>query len=66
MTIDFNYKIMVDIWSEFGSEKLELIPGNLSQELQEALKKEIIYNANKAELIHINIIDNKKYYEMNK
>jgi len=57
---------MVDIWSEFGSEKLELIPGNLSQELQEALKKEIIYNANKAELIHINIIDNKKYYEMNK
>ena len=55
---------MVDIWSEFGSEKLELIPGNLSQELQEALKKEIIYNANKAELIHINIIDNKKYYEM--
>ena len=57
---------MVDIWSDFTSEKLELIPGNLSQELQEALKKEIIYNANKAELIHINIIDNKKYYEMSK
>jgi len=66
MTIDFNYRIMVDIWSDFTSEKLELIPGNLSQELQEALKKEIIYNANKAELIHINIIDNKKYYEMSK
>jgi hypothetical protein len=55
MEIDFNYKIIVDIWSDVTSEQLELIPGNLSEELKEALKKEIIYNANKANLIHTDL-----------
>ena len=59
MRIDFNYKIIVDIWSDISSEQLELIPDNLSEELKEALKKEIISNANKADLIHTDLIDTK-------
>ena len=31
MNIDFNYRVMVDIWSDYTTEKLELVQGNFSE-----------------------------------
>jgi len=45
MKIDFNYKIMVDIWSDYIDEEMVLIPADLSDELREAIRKEIIKEA---------------------
>ena len=38
---DFNFNIDVSIWSETLDEKMTIIPGNLSQELKDVLRKEI-------------------------
>ena len=57
MKIDFNYKITVDIWSDYTTEQLELVQGNFSEELKKQLRKEIIENINKANLIHTNLKD---------
>tara|TARA_R100001509_G_C4791853_1_gene190051 strand:- start:269 stop:454 length:186 start_codon:yes stop_codon:yes gene_type:complete len=55
MNIDFNYKVMVDIWSDYTTEKLELVQGNFSEELKKQIRKEIIENINKSNLIHTNL-----------
>lgn len=60
MNIDFNYKVMVDIWSDYTTEKLELVQGNFSEELKKQIRKEIINNINKANLIHTNLKLEKK------
>ena len=65
MKIDFSYRIMVDIWSDYIDEEMILIPANLSDELREAIRKEIITNANKREYIHV-LEDMKKNIEINK
>ena len=65
MKIDFNYKVLVEIWSEYTSEKLELVQGNFSEELKKQLRKEIIENINKSNLIHTNLKDEELEYEIN-
>ena len=55
MNIDFNYRVMVDIWSDYTTEKLELVQGNFSEELKKQIRKEIIENINKSNLIHTNL-----------
>jgi len=55
MNIDFNYKVLVDIWSDYTSEKLELVQGNFSEELKKQIRKEIIENINKSNCIHIDL-----------
>ena len=57
MNINFNYKVSVEIWSEYTSEQIELVQGNFSEELKKQLKKEIIDNINKSNLIHTNLKD---------
>jgi len=55
MNIDFNYRVMVDIWSDYTTEKLELVQGNFSEELKKQIRKEIIENINRSNLIHTNL-----------
>ncbi len=55
MNIDFNYRVMVDIWSDYTTEKLELVQGNFSEELKKQIRKEILENINKSNLIHTNL-----------
>ena len=55
---------MVDIWSDYIDEEMVLIPADLSDELREAIRKEIITNANKREYIHV-LEDMKKNIEIN-
>jgi hypothetical protein len=38
---DFNFNIDVSIWGDTLDENIKLIPGTLSQELKDALRKEI-------------------------
>jgi len=43
MDYDFNFNINVSIWGDNYDGSMKLIPGNLSQELKDLLKKEISY-----------------------
>ena len=38
MNINFNYKVSVEIWSEYTSEQIELVQGNFSEELKKQLR----------------------------